>query len=144
MPSRGQEHFAASGRFARSFQTHAGMRVTRALPATTNCSCAAPPIYEMASNVFIGTAPATDWKDAPWLTYINILCLTQKLMDDPLENDGRDTGRNDRSRGQALSGSAGKSGSSPFNSPLAPAALARRPWSRRAQPTPCRCWAAPA
>jgi len=49
-PSRGQEQFAASGRVARSFQTHAGMRVTRALPATTNCSCAAPPIYEMASN----------------------------------------------------------------------------------------------
>jgi hypothetical protein len=53
-----------------------------------------------------GTATVTDWKDAPWLTYINILCVTQKLMDDPLENDGRDTGRNDRSRGQTLSGSA--------------------------------------
>ena len=44
------------------------------------------------------------------------------MVDDPLENDGRDTGRNDRSRGQALSGSAGKSGSSPFT-PLLP----RRP-----------------
>ena len=50
LPSRGQEHFAAFGRVACSFQTHAGMRVTRALPATTNCSCAAPPIYEMASR----------------------------------------------------------------------------------------------
>jgi hypothetical protein len=36
----GQEHFAVSGGVARSLQTHAGMRVTRALPATTNCSCA--------------------------------------------------------------------------------------------------------
>src|SRR5437762_5837007 len=48
-PSVGQEHFAAAD-VARSLQTHAGMRVTRALPATTACSCAAPPIYEMASR----------------------------------------------------------------------------------------------
>jgi len=52
-PSVGREHFAASGRVARSLQTHAGMRVTRALPATTNCSCAASPIYEMASKDFL-------------------------------------------------------------------------------------------
>src|SRR5439155_19114146 len=51
-PSAGQEHFAASGRVARSLSRTCGtgMRVTRASPATTNCSCAAPPIYEMASN----------------------------------------------------------------------------------------------
>ena len=67
----GRERFGPSGGVARSLQTHAGMRVTRALPATTNCSCAAPPIYEMASNVFAGTATATDWKDGPWLTCLS-------------------------------------------------------------------------
>jgi hypothetical protein len=41
-PSPGPQHFAASGGVTRSLQTHASMRVTRALPATTNCSCAAP------------------------------------------------------------------------------------------------------
>ncbi len=39
-PPAGQKHFAASGGVARSLQTHAGMRVTRALPVATNCSCA--------------------------------------------------------------------------------------------------------
>jgi hypothetical protein len=41
-PPAGPEHFAASGGVARSLSGHrrTGMRVTRALPATTNCSCA--------------------------------------------------------------------------------------------------------